>query len=80
MVMAPVLINPMVKQGVIKSTLLVRLMIIIEGHLLAHLLPWTYIFPHVHLIEVGQVMEFPEISKYHLLGLGLLIMFGVAAN
>ena len=77
MVMAPVLINPMVKQGVIKSALLVRLMIIIEGHLLAHLLSWTYIFPRVHLIDVGQVIEFPEISKYHLLGLGLLVVFGL---
>ena len=76
MVTAPVLINPMVKQGVIKSALLVRLMIIIEGHLLAWLLPQIYIFPCVHLLKIGQVMEFPEISKYHLLGLGLLTMFG----
>ena len=76
MVMAPVLINPMVKQGVIKSALLVRLMIIIEGRLLAQLLPQIYIFPHVHLLEVGQMIEFPEISKYHQLGLGLLTVFG----
>ena len=76
MVTAPVLINPMVKQGVIKSALLVRRMIVIEGRLLARLLPRIYIFPRVHLLEVGQMIEFPEISKYHRLGLGLLTVFG----
>ena len=76
MVMALVLINLKVKQGTIKSTLLVRLMNMIEGHLLAHLLPQIYIFPCIHLLEVRQMMESPEITKYHLLGLGLLTMFG----
>ena len=76
MVTALVLINLLVIQGAIKSALLVRLMNVIEGRLLARLLPRIYIFPRVHLLEVGQMIESPEISKYHLLGLGLLTAFG----
>lgn len=75
-VTAPVLINHMVKQGVIKSALLVRLMTVIEG-LLARLLPQIYIFPRVLLLGVGQMIESLEINKfYRLLGLGLLTAFG----
>ena len=76
MVTALVLINLLVIQGAIKNALLVRLMNVIEGRLLARLLPRIYIFPRVHLLEVGQMIEFPEISKYHRLGLGLLTVFG----
>lgn len=77
MVTALVLINPLARQGAIRSALLVRLMIVIEGRLLALLLPRISIFLRVHLLEVGQMIESPEISKFNLLlELGLLTAFG----